>query len=384
MEYKKIILVLVITALIITPVPTMTQTPEPRDEYPEPLVGMAGVFRIRAPPLNVDKAIELAYTIRNLTYDLFQWEINYNIEGARVQLEIGDMFLNRSLELRETAPRRAAVFAFVAAVHYSHAPPLANPVLGKVIRANLGENGTITNQTVQAVISAAGELRELLVNAIDYASNIGVNTTLPETLLARGDEKIANATSLLEAGNVTEAFMYAVSGYRTYVRAYHVLVRITFIKYIREVVEMPEEELTKKLLEERVPAARIAFEKLPEWVREHVRAKIERGEIKSFNEVASELAERAIAMREQVRLRERENLVHAIRRILERQGVPSGVITDEEIREIIENSWNEGKRGVDLVRQVLQIIREKIEERTGRSINIPTPPIRRPIRPPVR
>jgi len=377
MRYKNIIVVAVIAALITASTITTAQTPEPRDEYPEPLVGMAGVFRIRVPLLNVDKAIELAYTIRNLTYDLFQWEIKYNVTAARVVLERGDMFLNRSLELRETAPRRAAVFAFVAAVHYSHAPALANPVLGKVIRANLGENYTITEQTVQAVINVAGELRELLVNAIDYASSIGVNTSLPETLLARGDEKIANATSLLEAGNVTEAFMYAVSGYRTYVRAYHILVRITFIEYIREVVAVPEEELTKKLLEERAPVAQIAAEKLPVWVREHVKAKIEKGEIRNMREIAEELNKTALAIREQLRTRERENLENAIKRILERHGVPSNIITDQELRQIIESAWREGKRGTELAQHVLQAIRDKIYERLGQYVPIPTPPIRR-------
>lgn len=364
-EYRRIAVVALLVLVLTAPL-VVAETPEPRDEYPEPLVSIAGVYKIRALVLDVNKTIEMAYTIRNLTYDLFQWEIKYNITAARVLLERGDGFLRRALELKDTAPWRAAVFAFVAAVHYSHAPALANPVLGRVIRANLGENATITEQTVQAVINVSSELRELLVEALEYAKSIGVDTSISEALLARGDAAVANATSLLAAGNVTEAFMYAIRGYRLYVRSYHALVVTTFAKYTREAAT------ARELVEERVPVARVALEKMPKWIREHVRAKIEAGEIKDMKDIASELASRAVATREQLKLRERENLEKAIKRMLERHGV-SGAVSDQEIKSIAEDAWREGKRGVDLAQQVLNRVKEVVANRTGTTIPIPTP-----------
>jgi hypothetical protein len=373
-EYRKIAVIALVALVLTAPLVVVAQTTEPpRDEYPEPLVAVAGVYRLRSLLLDVDKAIELAYTIRNLTYDLFQWEIEYNVTAARIQLERGDGFLNRSLELKDIAPRRAAVFALVATIHYSHAPALANSVLGKVIRANLGENYTVTDKTVQAVINVSQELRGLLLNAIAYAQDKGVNTTLVEALVEHGDERIANATSQLEAGNITDAFMYAVSGYRVYVRAYHLLVRLTILKYLRDVVG---EELTKGLLEERVQIAKVAVGNLPVWVREHVRARVERGEIKSIKEIADELTDKAMSIREQARERERVNLETAVRRILDRSGVPSNIITDQEIRQVVYSAWNQGKRGTDLAREVLETVKELVRNRTGRDINIPTPPMR--------
>lgn len=378
MEYKKILALTIMAILLLAPIISFaeTQTPEPRDEVPE--VPVAGVFKLKLPvilTLSVDKAIELAYTIRNLTYDLFQWEIKYNVTAAKIQLERGDVFLNKSLELKDTSPKRAIVFAFVAAIHYSHAPALANPVLGKVIKNNLGENNTITEQTVQVVINTSRELREILLNATEYAKSINVNTTLIEALIVKGDEKITNATSLLESGNITDAFRYAVSGYRLYVRAYHLLVKATFAKYIKELVE---ESFSNILVEEKVPPAKIAIEKLPGWIREQVKVKIERGEIKNLNETIKELSEKVNVIKEQVEIREKENLKIIVKRILERAKVPAGVISDKELEEIIENLWSKGVRGLDLARQVLQGVREKVIEKAKITIHIPTPPVKPP------
>jgi len=370
MKYKEVVVIALLTAILVSPVLAVAQT-EPRYQYPEPLVSVSGIYRMRTLVLDVDKAIDLAYTIRNLTYDLFQWEIRYNVTAARIQLERGDWFLNKSLELKDTAPRRAVVFALVATMHYSHAPALANSVLGRVIRANLGENYTITDKTVQAVINVSRELKELLLGAITYAQDKGVNTTLVEVVMELGDEKISNATSLLESGNVTEAFKYAVSGYRMYVRAYHLLVRLTILKYLRDVIG---EEPTKGLLEEGVPVAKVAVEKLPDWVKEHVKTRVEKGEIKSLREIADELTNKTMSIREQIREKERENLENAIKRILDKSGVPSNIITDQEIKQVINTAWSQGKRGTELAQKVLETIKEQVKSKIGRDINIPTPP----------
>lgn len=379
MEYKRILALAVLTTLLLAPIVSLaeTPTPEPGDETLDLLLGGAYGLRLQIIlSLGVDRAIELAYAIRNLTYDLFQWEIDYNITAARVQLMRGDVFLNKSLELKDAAPKRALVFAFLAAVHYSHAPALANPVLGRVIRENLGENNTITEQTVIAVINVSNELREILLDALNYARSIDVNTTLAENLLAKGDERLNNASSLLEAGNVTIAFRYAVSGYRVYVRAYHLLVKMTFAKYIKELVR---EGFSSVLVIEKIPVAKIAVEKLPVWVREHVKAKIERGEIRNLNETIRELYEKATATRDQVRTREVENLKIAVKKILEEKRVPDEVMKsiEQELEEIIKSLQQEGVRGLELAQRVLQVVRERVSERVKIIIRIPEPPVKR-------
>jgi len=378
-EYKRILALAVLTTLLLAPIVSLaeTPTPEPGDETLDLLLGGAYGLRLQIIlSLGVDRAIELAYAIRNLTYDLFQWEIDYNITAARVQLMRGDVFLNKSLELKDAAPKRALVFAFLAAVHYSHAPALANPVLGRVIRENLGENNTITEQTVIAVINVSNELREILLDALNYARSIDVNTTLAENLLAKGDERLNNASSLLEAGNVTIAFRYAVSGYRVYVRAYHLLVKMTFAKYIKELVR---EGFSSVLVIEKIPVAKIAVEKLPVWVREHVKAKIERGEIRNLNETIRELYEKATATRDQVRTREVENLKIAVKKILEEKRVPDEVMKsiEQELEEIIKSLQQEGVRGLELAQRVLQVVRERVSERVKIIIRIPEPPVKR-------
>ncbi|MEM4977252.1 MAG: hypothetical protein QXT64_08015, partial [Desulfurococcaceae archaeon] len=224
MKYLGLVVVAVVAIGLMVPLVVAAEEEPPR-ELPELVTVRGGWARFKPIVLNYTVAVELAYVIRNLTYDLYEWEVSYNVKAAEVLLGKADNFLSRALELGETAPRRAAVFAFLAAVHYSHAPALANPVLGRVIDENLGENYTVTEQTVEAVVKVSGELREILVNAIEKAEEYGVNTTLAEKLLALGDARIENATRLLTEGDVELAFRYAVSGYRAYVRAYHVLVR---------------------------------------------------------------------------------------------------------------------------------------------------------------
>lgn len=349
-----------------TPV-SMIMAQEPPRDLPDPVMVRGNWARLTPIILDFDRAVELAYAVRNITYDLFYWEISYNVTSARVQFEKAEMFLKRALNLSEITPRRAAVLAFVAAVHYSHAPALANPILGRVITENLGENNTITEQTVQAVIAVSSELRQLLVGAINKAGEFGVNTTLVEALLSRGDERIENATKLLEEGNVDVAFRHAVSGYRTYVRAYSTLIRTTFAKYIKEV----ESGFSRALLKPVDPPAKRLLPLLPERVREMVRARIEAGDIRDMHGIIDTVKEYANRIREQVRLVEKRNLEEVLKRRVIETARERGEKEQLEkiVSEVVEEAYREGYRGIGLVRRVMEQLRERLQERIGERAN---------------
>ncbi|ADV65364.1 hypothetical protein [Desulfurococcus mucosus] len=253
-----------------------------------------GTVNITVPVLSFEDALNLAYTVRNLTYELFQWEISRNVTAANVTLTVGDRFLARALELKDNATRKATVFAVVAAIHYGHAPAFAHPVLARVVKGSLGENGTVTADTVNAVLSASSELKSILLNAVGYAESKGYNTTLAEAWIARGDNATATAQQLLAAGNVTAGFRHAVAGYRMYVKAYSVLVKTVFAQFLRDLGIVRAKAFLPPGL----------IDKLPVELRSELKARIEKGEVKSIRDVVGEVR-KEIQLRAEER-RERE------------------------------------------------------------------------------
>jgi hypothetical protein len=305
-----------------------------------------------------EDVLKLAYTIRNITYPLYEWEIEHNITAANVSLRLGDKFLERALNVSSEHPRLAMVYAFVAAIHYAHAPAYANPVLGRVIRENLGENNTITENTVNAVINTSQELRSILVGAIDYAKNNGYNTTIPEKIMTWADERLDNATNMLASGNITCAFHLAVSAYRKYVRSYSLLVKIVFADFTRSIVE----NLTSTLTEERAPISKRVLDALPVRIREMVREKLEAGEYKTIKDIVGHVKNETKRIMEQVWEREKEQLKNAIKnRVGEiKKRFPRVNIGDQDIDNIVEQYYSMGYRGIDLARAVIRAIEERL------------------------
>jgi len=331
--------------------------------------------------LNVsfNEVLDLAYTVRNLTYDLFNWEIGYNVTAANVTLANADRFLDKAITLSETNATRAKVYAFVAAVHYTHAPAFANQVLCKAVKNNLGENNTITSDTVNAVLSVASELRELLEKALEYANTTGYNVTIAANIRDLGDNMVEEAEKYLDQGNVTEAFKYAVQGYKAYVKAYSALVKMVFAQAIREKVF---EALTGKLVEYRENVAKRVINALPIQVRERVEARVERGELKSIKELINETKVFMARITAQIKFREKENLKHVVERVLENAELRIKEKYGKEVRidvnEIVEKYYELGYRGVELASKVIENIISAMQER-GIDINgisIPRPPTR--------
>ena len=341
------------------PVNTTTPGEPPRDMPVFEFKGGWGGLRVGF-LLNTsfEDVLKLAYTIRNITYPLYEWEIEHNITAANVSLRLGDRFLERALNVSSEHPRLAAVYAFVAAIHYAHAPAYANPVLGRVIRSNLGENNTITENTVNAVINTSRELRSILVRAIDYAKNNGYNTTISEKIMNWADERLDNATKELESGNITCAFHLAVSAYHRYVKAYSILVKTVFADFIKSQVE----NITSILVEKRAPISKRVLDALPVRIREMVREKLEAGEYKTIKDIVGHVKKETKRIMEQVWKREKEQLKNAIKnRVGEiKKRFPRVNIGDQDIDDIVEQYYSMGYRGIDLARAVIRAIEERL------------------------
>ena len=302
----KIVPILMLTTLImslVTPVAlTADETPVENENIVRDVNVGGEAYGLYKTAINFTEALDLAYTMRNLTYNLLQWEIENNVQVANVSLTRGDFFLGKAIELGENNTQRAIVFAIVAAIHYSHAPAFANPVLAKIIPQTLDENGTLTNATVEAVLNKAVELKGLLEEAIAQVEEW--NLTVPQLVywhIERGDNLTAMAEELLET-NLTESFWHAVGGYRAYIRGFAVLVKSVFAQKIR-LAASDYERLSNRLIVPRGLKLQllIASEKLPAEIRERAREKIEAGEIRNFKELAQYVRNEATQLREKYR-----------------------------------------------------------------------------------
>jgi len=313
MRYLGLIGLLALTALVVGMLPIESlqiyADEQASTGSAEDVVVGNGEMNLTIPAVRFEEAVNLAYTIRNITYELFQWEIGYNVTAANVTLNLGDRFLERALELKDNNTWRATVFAVVAAIHYGHAPAFANPVLARVIHENLGENDTITNVTVNAVLSASSQLKSILLSAVDYASSNNYNTTLVTNMISKGDNLTQTAQQYLDEGNTTLAFRYAVAGYRMYARAYSELVKIVFAQYLRSL----------DLIKPKKPWIPIGLlEKLPAEVRSEIKARIEKGELKSIRDVVGEVKKEVQARIEERREEEYQQVANIMASALEK------------------------------------------------------------------
>ena len=182
-----------------------------------------------------EELLDLAYMIRNETYPLLDWAIEHNSTIAVKIKTRGDWFFEKAMEYRDIDERFAKAALVMAIITYSGAPVSAYQVLVITIRENRGENDTITNETVLAIHEIAGELRELVMNARDYA--LENNVSLPyivEGLILRGDYRLELSLQKLEENKTRLAFALAIAGYTDYTKAYGIIVRSTIIDFIRE------------------------------------------------------------------------------------------------------------------------------------------------------
>ncbi len=249
--------------------------------------------------ITYNQTIDLAYTVRNITMPIANWSMNQNITLAKFLLKRGDTLLEKAINISSTNASRAKALAFIAAVVYGHEVITAYPVLGKTIRENLGVNGTITNDTVNAVIDKARELETVLDEAINVASNMGL--TVPskvDILKTVATGYINTSIVLLDKGYVKAALHYAVRAYHTYVKAYGLLVKATFIIKL-DLPRRFDEPLTPRIVAKKVSKKlmEMVASRLPPWIRRDIMKKIKNGEIKTWEDLVREVRKDVIKFR---------------------------------------------------------------------------------------
>jgi hypothetical protein len=363
MKWLKIVPILMLTTLIaslVTPVAlTADETPVENENIVKDVNVGGEAYGLYKTAIDFTEALDLAYTMRNLTYSLLQWEIENNVQVANVSLTRGDFFLGKAIELGGNNTQRAIVFAIVAAIHYSHAPAFANPVLAKIIPQTLDENGTLTNATVEAVLNKAVELKGLLEEAIVQVEEW--NLTVPQLVywhIERGDNLTAMAEELLET-NLTESFWHAVGGYRAYIRGFALLVKSVFAQKIR-LAASDYEGLSNRLIVPRGLKLQllIASERLPAEIREKIRKNIEAGEIRNFKELAQYVRNEATQLRERYRAMQ----IDAVAKIL-----VDYIIKLEYKYPVVMRAWRI-QHGISNVTELYQYCRqlvEKVSNETG-------------------
>ncbi len=220
--------------------------------------------------ISFDEALELAYMVRNETYPMFQWTMSNNVTLSEKMLARGDYFLELAINTSETNETQAKAYALIATVIYSHAPVTAYILLGKTIKNNLGENNTVTNETVQAVLEKTNELKDLVDEVVSIAE--GYNVTIPDRVnllktIAKGYINISQR--LLTQGYVKAALRFAVKAYHKLVVAYSITVKATIAQKLR--LGEPE-NLTLRLGLVKVSreVLKRLVEHLPETIKERI------------------------------------------------------------------------------------------------------------------
>ena len=230
----KILSLTIITLLIASMVAplTLVYAEDAGEDAPDqPVVERTGFLE----NVTFEELLGLAYIVRNETYPLLDWAIEHNSTIAVRIKSRGDWFFDKAMEYRDIDERFAKAALAVAIITYSGAPASAYQVLVITMRENRGENGTITNETILAIHEIAGELRELVMNARDYA--LENNVSLPyivEGLILRGDYRLELSLQKLEENKTGLAFALAITGYTDYTKAYGIIVRSTIVDFIRE------------------------------------------------------------------------------------------------------------------------------------------------------
>ncbi len=230
--------------------------------------------------LTFEEVLETFYAVRNETADLLEWAIDRGSVWASRIMERGEYHYDKAMEYKDSDPRLATAHLVIATLVYARSPLTAYEVLLRTLNeTTIGENGTrrVTNETVLAVHEIAGELRELLINARDYALSINISLPLSvEIRIALGDELLDKSSEKLEENKTRQALALAIKGYRQYVIAYNIVVRKTISDMIGVSVRTWYE------LAYRLGIYRVRFKerlanfinKLPEHVKEYIKPRI--------------------------------------------------------------------------------------------------------------
>lgn len=223
--------------------------------------------------ITFEEALELAWIVRNETYDLFMWSDSYlsprGIDIAKKILEKGDYFLELAINTSEVNETLATAYAFVAALYYGRAPVTAYIVLGITVSEGVVGRG-VTREVVEVLLDRAAELKDLLDNAISIAESF--NVTVPNTVFILREKALSElnlSRELLDKDFIGPAFAAAVRGYHWLVRSYSMLIKATFA----DKLGLKPEGLTRTIMF-RKTEVRERVERLLNRLPRHVREKV--------------------------------------------------------------------------------------------------------------
>ena len=175
--------------------------------------------------ITYDKALQIAYLVRNESMPVLNWALSYNVTLAKIIIEKGNALLSEAEHIASTNQTLAKHLAIKAALIFGLSPATAYIVLQKTINNNLGENRTVTNNTVIAVIRLIDEFKNIVGKAARIAENNSI--VLPPELkinaiIAGGQAE--TALKLLKNGFVKAALAEAIKAYNTLVKSYGLII----------------------------------------------------------------------------------------------------------------------------------------------------------------
>lgn len=339
--------------------------------------------------ISFSEALDLAYTVRNVSYPMFEWGQAQNITLANMLLKHGDYLLEKAINMSSTNETKATILALAAAAIYSRAPIVAYPVLGKTIRSNLGENHTLTNNTVLAVIGKAKEIKDLVSEAKNISEQFNVTPLrIVDFIVADATGKINTSLQLLEMNYTGRALSYAVRAYHEYIRAYAWVIKSVFI----EKLNLGEtQRITEKIIVRKVD--RKVMEKLiehmPGWIKLKIMEKLRKGMIKDIEDLRKHIRLMVETYKERLNNMTANYITKTVVLVIITGSTlpgPQGQAIREwrfkhrlnnmwslysYIRTIVKNVQNEtNATGIDLLKQVLNQLEINIENDTGVHVNL--------------
>ena len=367
------------TTTTITPTQTQEQTRALSESYR---------VEINA-SLPYDKAILLAYNVRNVSYPIIEWGIKYNVSIARTILRTGDYFLNLSKREASMNKTPAAVHAVVAAIHYSHAPIIAYPVLSTSLKQYAQQYNYSFTLVIKCIINKSIELKQILLEAKKIYVELGY--TLPPDFMNKTtyiEQQINSTIKLLEENNTVYAYKQAMRTYHDLVVLYGELIKGVFAEALGI---NPTEHVSDRLLVKKVSVREldIVLNKLPQHIREKIAEKIMNKEHVCWKEFEKTMLKVTSEYREKVKEKIIGNVVgmivsviikasqlqnetgKAIREWRIQNQLMNTIRLREYIGDLVKNvTENYNLTGIQLLEKCLQILSERITKATGVEVDL--------------
>ena len=184
-----------------------------------------GIDKLLSENITYDKALQIAYLVRNESMPVLNWALGYNVTLAKAIIERGNALLSEAERIASTNQTLAKHLAIRASLVFGLSPATAYIVLQKTINSNLGDNRTVTNKTVIAVLKLIDEFKNIVGKAAKIAENNSI--VLPPEL--RINAIIANgqaetALKLLKNGFIKAALAESIKAYNTLVKSYGLII----------------------------------------------------------------------------------------------------------------------------------------------------------------